>query len=132
MGKATYNILAPDNLPLKSSGTLVVLTHDTSALPAQSNILYSDRAPAEIVEALEARGHDRAVIIGGAQAVSEFLNANLVDELILVVEPVLFGNGLPMVMDVDVEPRLSLQDVTRLSDDTVQLRYHLKGRSAAA
>jgi len=30
MGKTTYNILAPDHLPLKDDGSLVVLTHDTS------------------------------------------------------------------------------------------------------
>lgn len=132
MGKTTCNILAPDNLPLKSSGTLVVLTHDTAAIPAQSNVLFSDKTPTDIVDSLEARGHNRAVIIGGTQTVSEFLNANLVDELIVVVEPVLFGMGLPMVKGVDVEPRLTLLNVTRLNESTVQLTYRLQGKDAAA
>lgn len=126
MGKTTYNILVPDNLPLKSEGTMVVLSHDTTAVPAQSNVLFTDKKPQEIVDTLRARGHREAVIIGGTQTVSEFIRAELVDELILVVEPVLFGMGLPMLRDVDLEPELTLLDMTKLNDDTVQLRYRLK------
>jgi dihydrofolate reductase len=129
MGKTTYNILAPDNLPLKSSGTMVVLSHDTTTAPVQANVLFTDKTPADIVNVLEGRGHREAVIIGGAQTVSAFVGAALVDELILVVEPFLFGVGLPMLTGVDLESRLALLDMTRLNDDTIQLQYRLKMRT---
>lgn len=125
MGKATYNILAPDNLPLKSSGTMVVLSHETTTAPAQANVLFTGKTPADIVKILEARGHREAVIIGGSQTVSAFVAARLVDELILVVEPFLFGVGLPMLTGVDLESRLALLDMTKLNGDTIQLRYGL-------
>ena len=126
MGKTTYNILAPDYLPLKTEGTLIVLSHDTTALPAQSNVIFTDKRPEDIVEILKSRGHREAVIIGGTQTVSEFVNAQLVDELMLVIEPVLFGMGLPMLKHVELEPRLALLDMTKLNDDTVQLRYRVQ------
>ena len=125
MGKTTYAILSPDHLPLRDEGTLIVLTHETAARPSQSNVVFTDRTPREIVGMLEARGHQQAVIIGGTQTVSAFVKAGLVNELILVVEPVLFGAGLPVLRDVDAEYRLELADVRKLNAHTVQLHYRL-------
>jgi dihydrofolate reductase len=125
MGKTTYNILAPDYLPLKDEGILVVLTHDTSAPRAQSNVVFTEKSPQAIAAMLEAEGYSEAVIIGGTATVSEFMKARLVNELILVVEPVLFGSGLHLLQDIDQEYRLSLHDVKKLNDNSVQLHYRL-------
>lgn len=73
----------------------------------------------------EARGHHEAVIIGGTQTVSEFVKSGLVDELYLVVEPVLFCAGLPLLRDVDVDYNMTLLDVQKLNARTVQLHYRL-------
>jgi len=126
MGKTTYNILAPDYLPLKEDGSLVVLTHNTKTLPAQPNVVFTDAKPKEIVALLESKGHTDAVIIGGTATVSEFFKAGLVNELYLVVEPVLFDAGLPLLKDVNHDFKLSLSDVSRLNDNTVQLHYLVK------
>jgi dihydrofolate reductase len=125
MGKTTYNILAPDYLPLKEEGSLVVLTHDTTLTPAQPNVIFTDKSPQEIVYLLESRGHTEAVIIGGTQTVSEFLKEELVDELILVVEPVLFDGGLPLVKEVGKDFELKLESVKQLGEGTVKLHYQL-------
>jgi dihydrofolate reductase len=125
MGKTTYEILSPDHLPLKGEGTLIVRTHDTAATPAQTNVVFTDKTPREIVGILEARGHQEAVIIGGTQTVSDFVKAGLVNELHLVVEPVLFGGGLPLLRDVDADNQMTLVDVRKLNSDTVQLHYRL-------
>ena len=125
MGKTTYEILIPDHLPLKSEGTLIVLTHDSAAKPSQSNVVFTDKTPQEIVRILEARGHHEAVIIGGTQTLSAFVKSGMVDELYLVVEPVLFGAGLPLLRDVDAEYKMTLLDVQKLNTHTVQLHYRL-------
>jgi dihydrofolate reductase len=122
MGRTTYNILAPDHLPLKSDGSLLVLTHDTSLNAPQPNVLFTDKEPTEIIALLEARGHTEAVIIGGTATVDMFMKAGLVDELMLVVEPVLFGKGLPLLKR-DLDRNLKLLDVKKLNENTVQLHY---------
>lgn len=122
MGKTTYNFLAPDYLPLKDDGTLVVLTHDTAAKAEQPNVLFTDKGPREIIALLEARNHTECVIIGGTTTIDTFMRAGTVDELILVVEPVLFGEGLPLLRE-DLERRLTLVDVKKLNENTVQLHY---------
>jgi dihydrofolate reductase len=102
-----------------------VLTHDTSAQPAQSNVVFTDKNAQSIAAMLESQGYSEAVIIGGTATVTEFMKAGLVSELILVVEPVLFGAGLPLLKDVDREYRMSLYEMKKLNDHTVQLHYHL-------
>jgi dihydrofolate reductase len=126
MGKTTYNILSPDYLPLKEGGSLVVLTHDTTATPSQSNVVFTSDSPEEIVAQLTSKGHTEAVIIGGTQTVSAFVKAGLVNEIILVVEPVLFGKGLPLVNDVELERQLALLDVKKINDNTIQVHYEVK------
>jgi dihydrofolate reductase len=127
MGKTTYNILSPDYLPLKE-GSLVVLTHDTNATPPQSNVLFTSDGPEEIIAGLTSKGHTEAVIIGGTQTVGAFMKAGLVNEIILVVEPVLFGSGLPLVEDAEFEYQLALLDVKKLNNNTIQLHYEVKDK----
>lgn len=104
---------------------MVVLTHNTAAKPAQSNVVFTDKKPQVIVAMLESQGYSEAVIIGGTDTVSEFVKAGLVNEIILVVEPVLFGAGLPLLKDIEQEYKLALLDVKKLNDHTVQLHYRL-------
>lgn len=126
MGKTTYQILAPDHLPLKEDGSLLVLTHDTGLIPPQPNVLFTDQTPQDIIALLESKGHTEAVIIGGTLTVSEFLKAGLVSELYLVIEPVLFDAGLPLLKNVGRDFKLDLSAIKQLNGNTVELHYLLK------
>lgn len=125
MGKTTYNIIAPDYLPLKDEGTTVVLTTDVTAKPDNPTIKFTNDKPAEIKQALEDTGYTEALIIGGTMTISQFINAGLVDEIYFIVEPVLFDAGLPLLKDTTGELKLSLLQVSKLNDDTVQLHYQV-------
>ncbi|MCX2679777.1 dihydrofolate reductase family protein [Galbibacter sp. EGI 63066] len=129
MGKTTYNILTPDHLPLQKEGTTVVLTTDEQAKSDNPTVVFTKSKATEITEMLEKKGHTEAVIIGGAMAMSEFINVGLVDDIYFVMEPVLFGSGLPMLKDVEHESKLNLQSVTKLNENTVQLHYEIKKQS---
>jgi hypothetical protein len=52
-----------------------------------------------------------------------------VDELIMVIEPFLFSAGLPLFNEVDFEHRLTLQEVKKLNENTIQLRYLIANKS---
>jgi len=126
MGKTTYNIIAPDYLPLKDEGTTVVLTTDETVKSDNPSVMFTKDSPAEIKQMLEGKGHTEAVIIGGTMTISQFMNAGLVDEIYFVVEPVLFDNGLPLLKDVVGEFKLNLLEVSKLNSNTVQLHYMIK------
>ncbi len=125
MGKTTYNILAPDNLPLKDEGTTIVLTSDVQQIPADKTVVFTNQSPVEIISLLEKMGHTEAVIIGGSIVISEFIGSGLVDEVHLVVEPVFFGKGLLLFSNSEFETKLNLLDATRLNSNTIQLHYEV-------
>lgn len=125
MGRKTYQIIAPDYLPLREEGTTVVLTTNTGVKPPNPTVIFTRQTPEKIVSMLEAKGHTEAVIIGGMMTVSEFMNARLVDDLYFVVEPVLFENGLPMLNGTP-DFKLELQTVKKLNENTILLHYKIK------
>lgn len=126
MGKTTYNILAPDNLPLQKEGTTIVLTTDEQAKSDNPTVVFTKNKATEIAEMLAKKGHTEAVIIGGAMVISEFINTGLVDDIYFVMEPVLFGSGLPMLKNVELDLKLNLLEVLKLNGNTIQLHYEIK------
>jgi dihydrofolate reductase len=126
MGKTTYNILAPNYLPLTTEGTTVVLTTDKQANSDNPTVVFTQNNASEITQMLIDKGHNEAVIIGGAMTISEFMNAGLVSDIYFVMEPVLFGNGLPLLKGNDLEFKLKLLEVTKLNENTVQLHYEIQ------
>ncbi|WP_257669193.1 dihydrofolate reductase family protein [Parapedobacter tibetensis] len=129
MGKTTYNILAPDYLPLQKEGTIVVLTTDEQAKSDNPTVVFTKSNAPEIAKMLAGKGHDEAVIIGGTMTMSEFINADLVDDIYFVMEPVLFGSGLPLLKNVELEFKLKLLEVTKLNNNSVQLHYEIQKQS---
>ena len=126
MGKTTYNILAPDYLPLKDDGTTVVLTTDIEAKSVNPTVVFTNKEPKDIVSMLEEKGYTEVVIIGGTITVSEFMSSGAVDDIYLVVEPVLFGNGLPLFKDTEFEYKLNLIEIIKLNTNTIQLHYTIR------
>ena len=109
MGKTTYDILAPDNLPLKDDGISVVITSKKDIVPPNPTVVFTSDIPKQIVSMLQAKGFSEAVIIGGTTVMSAFVNAKLVNDIFLVVEPFLFGSGgLPLIKEVGFDSKLKL------------------------
>ena len=79
------------------------------ALPGRRNIVYSrhsivqdgievtDESPKSLIARLEKEGCKELAVCGGATIYSMFLNAGVVDELYLTIEPILFGAGIALL-----------------------------------
>lgn len=123
MGHNTYKTL-PAPLP----GRLhIVLTSDLSdKVDRPGEVEFTNRAPVDIVEGLVARGYTEAALTGGAQINALFLKSNLVDEIWLTVEPLIFGVGLDLFRGVQFDHRAHLLEVRQLNEGgSVFLRYGL-------
>ncbi len=77
-------------------------------------------APAEIIQALFARGYHRILIEGGARTISTFIDADCVDRLHILQAPVLIGSGK---MGLELEPQ---GELARARRPYVEI-YPLKG-----
>ena len=54
------------------------------------------------------------------------MKENLIDEIILDVEPLIFGKGIKLFSEGNFEAKLELLEVRKISDNVVQLRYKVK------
>lgn len=128
VGRATFETF-PGPLPGRLN---MVMTRDAAAASARhgqvEGVEFTDERPAVVLARLEALGYSTAVLGGGAQIYRAFLEAGLVDELWLTVEPLAFGAGISLFGDarVDLDQRFTLVEVERLGEQSVHLRYRVE------
>ncbi len=82
-------------------------------------------APAELLTELAERGHDKVIVAGGASIYAQFLQAGVVDTILLTVEPVVFGKGVPL-FGQEIGDKLQnwhLQSTQQLNESTIALEY---------
>lgn len=111
-------------------------TYETigKALPGRLNIIYTSRAlpnpdiettneaPDKLLKRLQKQGYDEVAVCGGRAIYDLFLKENLIDELFLTIEPVLFGNGINLSSSPS-GTALSLIECKKLNDNTLNLHY---------
>jgi dihydrofolate reductase len=80
--------------------------------------------PEEVLKELEEMGYTLAILGGGAFINGMFLEKKLVDEIIVTVEPKIFGEGLGLFRG-DFDLNLKLKSVEKINDDSVVLKYEV-------
>lgn len=107
------------------------------ALPGRRNIVYSHTAidqadiettsepPQALLDRLAHEGHQEVAIIGGRAIYDMFLQAGLVGELYITLEPTLFGSGITLAAN-PLHNQLRLLECKQLNDDTLLLHYEVQ------
>ena len=96
IGRKTYEtVLGFGTWPYGAKPIFVLSTHALDPAPAGAIVEHMSGAPAEIVSQLEARGIKHIYVDGGI-TVQRFLDAGLVQRLIVSRVPVLIGEGIPL------------------------------------
>jgi len=80
-------------------------------------------SPQNIIKSLQKRGFKSAVLGGGAKTNASFLKAGLVNEILITVEPKIFGRGLNFTEGEELDLDLELIESKEIGDNAVQLRY---------
>ncbi len=122
-GKTTFDVCrANGEFPFKGRYN-VVMTRQKVENPFGDQVLFTDKKPAEIVQTLGRMGFDTVFVAGGGTINAAFLNAGVVDEIVLDVMPEIFGKGVPLFAHIDFGAKLRLIRTEKLSRDEIQLRY---------
>jgi dihydrofolate reductase len=124
----------------KEAGVVIMgrTTFETigKALPDRRTIVYTSgqidvedvettsETPTELIQRLEKEGHSSVAICGGSSIYSLFLEAGLVNELFITLEPIIFGKGIPF-FSKENETELKLVSTTQLSEDVLLLNYRV-------
>ncbi|KKT13052.1 MAG: Bifunctional deaminase-reductase domain protein [Candidatus Falkowbacteria bacterium GW2011_GWF2_43_32] len=119
MGENTFKTF-PAPLP----GRLNVVFSRADNPPPITGVKWVKGEPADVLAELEKMGHTSALLGGGAALNSLFLEKKLISEIILTVEPKIFGAGLSL-FNKDLEANLKLLEVKKLNDNTLMLHYQV-------
>ena len=126
MGSRTYE-MAKTKIQLKPDKLRVVLTRNPEKFADQvvaGSLEFSNETPQELLTQLEKRGFTKALVVGGSEVNGIFFSANLVNELIVTIEPILFGQGLHLTSKLSQKVPLKLRSITQLnSQGTLLFRY---------
>lgn len=120
-GRSTYETIGK---PLKERLNLVLTSSPEKyeSIPGSLEFI-SAQNPKEAVDYLSTKGYTEAVLGGGANTNRQFLKAGLVDEIYLTIEPIIFGKGIPLIDDAELDLKLSLIENRQLNENTVLLHY---------
>jgi dihydrofolate reductase len=102
---------------------IVVVSTSVKEIPGVKVV----EAPQEALSYLQGKGHQTALLVGGAELHNAFLGRGLVDELIFDVAPILEGKGLNILLDQDQYKykHVQLLDFKSLGGGVVQLHYSI-------
>ena len=129
MGRKSYEAMK-HRLILKKDVRRIVITrhpeqYDNEAVPGQ--LEFTRESPEELAVRLSCEGHASMLLLGGGALNTEFFKKRLVNELYLTIEPKLFGEGAPFVLEDCPNIQLKLQSVKRLNNQgTLLLFYHIE------
>ena len=126
MGRRTYEVgLREGNTDPYPSMDSYVFSRTMTESPNPRVRLVSDRA-SEVVADLKQKPGRNIYLCGGADLAATLFAANLVDEVIVKLNPLVIGDGIPLFARVESPVDLDLFDVKRYKSGVVLLSYRPK------
>jgi len=98
-----------------------VFTHRD--LERANDVTFTSASPTKVAEELDALGHDRVWLVGGAALAAAFRAENLITEYIVSVMPVILGEGIALFGASGGSDSLVLLESAQYESGVVQLRY---------
>ena len=125
IGRKTYDWVMKQvpEFPHAHLNTFVITRNP---VPNQGNIQFYSGDITILVKQLKTQSGKNIFCDGGAEIVNLLLQADLIDELIISVIPVLLGDGIRLFKDGRTELNLALIEVKHFEKGLVQLHYKRK------
>ena len=127
MGSKTFDTLKKP-LPGRK---LVVMTRNRNRVSHDPAVVFSDQPPDRVIATLRQEGYQEAVLAGGAVINTLFARANCIDEMVVTVSPLVFGDGMSLFSE-KVDLKVDLIDHERIGDGLLCLRYRVAGTAIGA
>jgi dihydrofolate reductase len=127
IGRRTYEkVLTFDSWPYGEKPVFVLSTRALAAAPPGALVERLSGAPAEIVSLLAGRGVQHVYVDGGI-TIQRFLQAGLIQRLIITRIPVLLGAGIPLFGALERDVALTHVRTRQFASGMVQSEYLVAG-----
>jgi dihydrofolate reductase len=102
----------------------VVFTQDLNK-PEITGVKWVTGDPEPILKELEKMDFKQALLGGGSYLNTLFLEKKLIDEIIITIEPKIFGAGMGL-FNGDFNINLELLDMQKINEHAIMLKYKVK------
>lgn len=123
MGRDTYDFVEAYGVWPFGDKPVFVLSHRPIADPPGTVEVF-DLAPLDVAAELDRRGID-LVYVDGGRTIQSFLDAGLVERLIITTVPVLIGSGIRLFGETTADIALRLVGVTSFGGGLTQATYEV-------
>ena len=124
MGRATYETsLALEGGLAEFEGKQVYVFTSRDGLPQVPGVSFVHERPEAFVERLKAEEGGTIWLFGGGQLATALSDAGLVDDYLIVIQPVLLGDWIPLWRTPHRRTLLGQSTVRAWADGLVELRY---------
>ena len=133
IGRNTFErVLTFDTWPY-SGKKVVVLSSKPKAIPQHlmDSVAWLSLPPKHLVERLAAQGATHLYVDGG-KTIQGFLEAGLIDELIITRIPILIGTGIPLFGPLHHDIKLTHIATQQFENGFVQNRYRIADEVASS
>jgi dihydrofolate reductase len=122
MGRKTYDqVLTFGEYPYQGVKSYVFTKNPL--LQGENNVELVTEDTKKFIDNLRQADGKNIWLVGGSQLTYEFMNKNLVDELILSIHPIVLGEGIPLFANPTNPHSLRLTNCQTYSSGLVQLSY---------
>ncbi len=125
LGSRTYEHALELGWPYGDTPTVVVTSREWP--PARQSVEFYSGDLKTLVEEKLAPRYRNIWLVGGAMLCQRFLSLGLVDEIRLMIAPVLLGDGLRLFGDLTTDERWNLKNVVAYKNGFVELSYSVAG-----
>ena len=124
------NSFEAENLKPSPDRLVLVLTHQPDKYAnskKEGQLEFTDESPVHLISRLKNEGYQQMTLLGGPKVATSFLKEELVDELWLTIEPVIFGTGEKLVSAEKLDIKLKLMRVDKINEQgTLIIKYSIQ------
>jgi len=117
VGENTFKTF-PSPLP----GRLNVVFSREKESKQEGDLKYVQGDPKIVLKELENMGYTKALLCGGTNLNSLFLKNKLITEMIITIEPKIFGSGLDL-FNFNFNANLELENFEKINNNSLNLKY---------
>lgn len=102
----------------------LVFTSKPAEKSKYRNVAWIKPTKKEIRSVLKSGGYHNICVLGGTSTYSTLLAMNLISDIYLTVEPIIFGSGMPLFDKTQAQKKFKLSSMKKLnSKGTILLHY---------
>ncbi len=108
IGRKTFDVIQKNNELIPRCQTVVMTwkkRNDTK------DVHFANQRPKNIIQWIKNKGFDTVLVAGGGKLNQTFLEAGVIDEIHLDIEPKILGEGIPLFREGNFSANLELLSV---------------------